>query len=51
MNIWGLMRGSKKPQEEADESSSPQFDALPLSKYIELCKIPYHKTTETKIKM
>ena len=30
MNIWGLMRGSKKQQEEVDGSSSPQFDALPI---------------------
>jgi hypothetical protein len=27
--IWGLMRGSWKPQDEVDGSGSPQFDALP----------------------
>jgi hypothetical protein len=27
--IWGLMRGSWKPQDEGDGLGSPQFDALP----------------------
>lgn len=28
-SIWALMRGNRKPQDEAEGRRSPQFDALP----------------------